>query len=78
MIERYVQAITVGPDGGLQIGYYTPSTDVKANGVILLSNLIVPPGDEYDDEIEAVLDAIKHLVADVLEDFPNLEAMEEQ
>lgn len=78
MIERLIQSVAVSPDGGLQIGYYAPGTDVKANGVILLSTLVVPPDDEYDDEIEAVLDAIKHLVADVLEDFANLPAMEEE
>lgn len=77
MIERLIQNVVIGPDGGLQIGYYTPSTDVKASGVVLLSTLIIPVDDEYDDEIEAVLDAVKHLVADVLEDLPNLPALEE-
>ena len=77
MIERLIQHLTIGPDDGLQIGYLTPEQDVKASGVMLLHTLIIPPGDQYDDEIEAVLAAIKHLVADVLEDFPDLPALEE-
>ncbi len=77
MIERLIQNLVVGPDGGVQIGFYTPSEDVKANQVVHLHTLVVPPNDEYDDEIEAAIEAIKHLVADVLEDLPNLPAMEE-
>lgn len=74
MIERIVQSVMVGPDGGLQIQFYTPEADVKANGVIQLHTLIVPAEDDYDDEIEEIVSKIKFLITDVLEDMPNLPA----
>lgn len=76
MIERQIQQLIIGQDDSLQIGFYTPSSDLKAVGVAQLHTLLVPPLADYADEITAVLDAIKHLVADVLEDWENLEAEE--
>lgn len=73
--DLIIQQITVEPDGGLQIGFYRPHDDIKANGVLHLHTLLIPADDDYDDEIEAVLDAARFAVRDVLEDLPNLEAM---
>ncbi len=71
-----IQEIRVIPDGGMQIAYYDTTQDIKQNGVIRLHNLIVPEGDEYDDELRAVTDAAIYLVRDVLEDLPHMEALE--
>jgi hypothetical protein len=57
---------------GLQIGYYDPDTDVKAPGLVRLHTLIVPGGDDYDDEIQAVVDAVVYLLNDVGEDWEKL------
>lgn len=34
--------------------------------------LIIPAGKEYDDEIEAIMDAVHAALEDALEDFPQL------
>jgi hypothetical protein len=67
-----IQEIRVISDGGLQVAYYHANADIKKNGVIHLHNLIVPEGDQYDDEIRAVIDAAVYFVRDVLEDLPDM------
>jgi hypothetical protein len=59
-------------DQGLQIGYYDPDTDMKAPGLVKLHTLVVGRGMDYDDEIDAVLDAIIYLLNDVHEDWDTL------
>jgi hypothetical protein len=70
--KRIIQHVTFDPDGSLQIGTYDPDTDITKSGIVSMSTLLVPAGNEYDDEIAAVTDALKYLVADVLDDFPRL------
>jgi hypothetical protein len=72
MAERIIQSVSIDPDGGLQINHYHPDTDVTHTGIANLSTLIVPVGGEYDDEIDAVMEALKYLIADVMQDFTNL------
>lgn len=72
---RKVTIQNIGVDSeGLQIGYLIPSEDVKSNSVVHIHQLAVPIGADYDDEIEAVIQAARHLVLDVLEDLPRLPA----
>ncbi len=72
-LERVViQTVAFEPDGGVQIAYYTPRTDVTTVGVINAHTLVVPAGYDYDDEIQAVLDAVEHLVLDVMDDWKRL------
>lgn len=40
-----------------------------------MHTIVVPADDDYEDEIEAVLEAAKYAVRDVLEDLPNLDPM---
>jgi hypothetical protein len=71
---RYqIQHVAVD-EGTLQIGYFDPNVDMKAPGLVRLHTLIVPKGDDYDDEIDAVLDALVYLLNDVAEDWDNLPA----
>lgn len=70
--RRVVQHVAVEPDGSVQIGFYTPAADLKASGVAQMHTILVPAGDEYDEEIEAVMDAVHHLIDDVLDSFPHL------
>ena len=51
---------------------YVNVADCKENGMELDNQLIIPSGKEYDDEIEAVRDAIHAALEDALEDFPQL------
>lgn len=69
-----IQSVAIEPDGGLQISFYRPQEDIKGNGVLHMHTLVIPADDDYDDEIEAVLEAARYAVRDVLEDIPNLEA----
>ena len=64
-------------DSGVFIEYLVPST-VKASGLGLQSTLIIPTDDDYDDEIEALIDAARHLLLDALEDVnnPNIPTLE--
>ena len=55
---------------------YAEFSDFKANGVTRSCALFVPHGDQYDDEIDAVVDSALALLADVLEDLPHLPARE--
>lgn len=67
-----VQTVQLQPDGGLQVSYYLPETDLKANGVLHMHTVIIPFGDQYDDEIETFRDALVQVLLDVLDDLPNL------
>jgi hypothetical protein len=67
-----VQDISVGDDGGLIVTYTIPAYDMKANGLMQQHQLIIPAGEDYDDEIAAVLDATVHLIRDALDDLPRL------
>ena len=74
-IDLVVQQCSLEPDGSLQISFYQPPHDLKANGILHMHTLCIPAGGEYDDEIEAVLIALRDLVTDALQDLPNLEAL---
>lgn len=70
-VVRSVQFV----DGAVTVEYVTPADDIKANGITVNHALMIPVGDDYDDEIDAVLDAVYALLEDVLEDLPVLEPM---
>jgi hypothetical protein len=72
-IQYRIQHLAVDEDG-LQIGYYNPDVDMKAPGMVRLHTLIVPRGYDYDDEIDAITDAIVYLLNDVGEDWDKLPA----
>jgi phosphoribosylformylglycinamidine (FGAM) synthase-like amidotransferase family enzyme len=72
MLKVVVQNISFDPDGETEVSYYLPDTDVKAPGVARMQTLLIPTGFEYDDEINAVIEAARMLVLDVLEDFEAL------
>lgn len=59
-------------EGSLQIGYYDQDADMKAPGLVKLHTLIVGRGMDYDDEIDAVMEAINYLINDVAEDWDSL------
>lgn len=59
---------------GLGIAYFAPGEGLKANGVVLAHSISIPHGDEYDEEIDAVIAAVTALLDDVLEDLPVMDA----
>ena len=52
-----IRALSFTEDGGLGMEYLIPSTDMKANGLMVQHTLYVPGGEDYEDEIQAVMDA---------------------
>lgn len=61
------------PNGAIGIEYVNVA-DCKENGMQLDCQLIIPADKDYDDEIEAIRDAIHAALEDALEDFPQLRA----
>jgi hypothetical protein len=70
-----LRSITFQPDMSAVVEYCIPAQDARQNGVVLNHIMQVPYGDDYDDEIDAVQDAVLALIDDVLEDLPHLEPM---
>jgi hypothetical protein len=63
-----VQSVMIG-ENGLVIDYTRPAEDVKSNGLQVTHSLFIPLGEDYDDEIEAVLEAVHDCLADAHEDL---------
>ena len=63
-----IRSITFQSDGSIAIEYIG-LTDFKANGLQLQHVALVPAGEDYDDEIEAVHEAALELVRDVVDDL---------
>ena len=68
-----VRSVVFNPDNSVVLEYCIPAQDARANGVVLNHVLSIPYGDDYDNEIDDVLDVVLHLISDVLEDLPHLE-----
>jgi hypothetical protein len=77
LTKHRITSVAIEEDGGLQISYYTPERDVKAAGVVKLHTLIVPAGFDYDDEIDAVIDAVTYLINDVDDDWERLPGVDQ-
>ncbi len=61
---------------GLSITYIRLPRDARKNGLIWQHNVVVPFGSDYDDEIEAVDDALNALLVDVLDDEDRAEPVD--
>jgi hypothetical protein len=68
MSDLAIRSVVFGEDI-VEIVYMTPQ-DVRNGGLVMQSHVLgVSMAPDYADEIEDVLDAIKRLVRDALEDF---------
>lgn len=70
--KRVIRSVNFVEDA-VFVEFFSPADDIKANGVIINHSIAVPTGESYDDEIEALTDAVFALLEDVLEDIPGLE-----
>lgn len=70
-----LRTVTFQPDDSVVLEYCIPTQDARENGVILNHTMAIPYGKDYDDEINAVHDAVLALIDDVLEDLPHLEPL---
>ena len=68
MDEQNVLASVEFHGDGLSLTYVRYPKDVRQNGLAWQHRVLVPHGSDYDDEIEAVVDALEALLADVLDD----------
>lgn len=65
---RLIATVALEPDA-LVLTYMTLPADLRENGLAAQHQLTIPKGSDYDDEIEAVTDAVHALLADALDDF---------
>lgn len=72
MTAIFVRGLSFDPDGSITLEYADAEKDVREKGIILNHTLFIPSGQDYDDELQAVVDAVGALLADVLEDLPHL------
>lgn len=72
MINIEIQNVSFDGEGNAEVAFYLPDADVKGHGLARMQTLIISKGGQYDDELDAVLEAAKLLIADVLEDFDAL------
>lgn len=70
-----ITGIEIGSDG-VAIGYIRVPTDIRKNGLAWQHHVTVPAGTDYDDEIEALVEAAQALLADVLDDEDRAEPIE--
>lgn len=67
--------VEITPDG-LGVTYGRVPRDIRKNGLVWQHRVLVPYGSDYDDEIETFTDALKALLADVLDDEDRAEPIE--
>lgn len=56
-------------DDAITITYLSLPEDLRENGLAATHQIAVPMGEDYRDEIDALLDAAQALLEDALEDF---------
>lgn len=72
MRDRIIRGISVQPDGVL-IEYLNTATDIRKNGLTLNHTCFIPYGEDYEDELEGIIEAAQRALSDALEDFDSLE-----
>lgn len=70
-----ITGVSLQPDG-IDIGYLRIPQDVRKNGLIWEHNVSIPMGSDYDDEIEAVREALEALLTDALDDEDRAEPID--
>lgn len=77
MTPRYVvRSLTLQPDGSIALEYTDIFSDLRANGLVQNHVLYVPADTDYDEELDAVHDAIQALLRDALEDLTLMEPVD--
>lgn len=71
-----ILASVIFEEGVVVVQYIDPN-DLKANGAQRHQTIFVPRGDDYEDEIEAVEDAVQYLLVDIGEDWSSLKSVDQ-
>ena len=72
---RVVRSVSFNQQGDMAVEF-TDTDNLKTNRMQMDSILYIPYGHDYDDEIDAVTDAVHAALVDALEDFPHLKVFE--
>jgi hypothetical protein len=70
--DRIIRAININPEG-VVIEYLDATTDVRKNGLTRNHVVFVPFGEDYDTELEELIDSAQRALSDALEDFDVLD-----
>jgi hypothetical protein len=73
--ELQITGVALAPEG-IEIGYVRVPRDVRKNGLVWSHAVMVPRGSDYDDEIEALEEALMGLLVDALDDEDTAEAVD--
>lgn len=65
-----IRTIEFDDEGFAVVQYCHAVDDMKANGLVHNHLIAIPRGNQYDDQITAIHEAVQMLLADVLEDLP--------
>lgn len=71
-----IHGLEATPDGGVVLTYGRVPQDIRKNGLMWQHSVQIPAGSDYDEELEAVSDALQALLEDVLEDEETAEAID--
>lgn len=74
-MSNQILGIEIDPEG-VALSYVRIPTDIRKNGLAWRHQVIVPNGSDYDDEIEAVIEAAQALLTDVLDDEDRAEPID--
>lgn len=74
-MRRLIASVAFDPEG-LVLTFMTLPDDLRENGLGQQHQITVPRGADYEDEIEAVEDALHALIEDALDDFSKVPAYE--
>ena len=69
-----IRTITIMPDG-VTLEFMDTEGDLRESGLQLQHALFVPDDEEYEDEIQALLDSAHALLLDGLQDYGNTPAL---
>lgn len=73
MQDVEIVGINLLEDGGVELVYLKIPDDAKANGLLWKHAVHIPAKSDYDDELEAVHEALRALLLDVLDDESRVE-----
>ena len=74
--EPVLVSVELLGDAGLSLRYLQYPKDVRKNGLTWQHQVFVPRGSDYDDELDAVDEALQALLADVLDDEDRAEPID--
>lgn len=73
--KAVLHGVSLMEDGSIELAYMRMPVDLRVNRLMWQHSVIVPAGSDYDEEIDAVYEALTALLDDVLDDEDRVEPM---